>query len=107
MKVRNLTSNKGRKVPNQFELVGRSAFTDFDGNKIPSGDSFQSYDSMIAHRDCHGTLWLDRNYWDYSVTTSRWRNRFTRLSTEETKKGLKDGSIKLTDLNGYSCDKPI
>ena len=94
-----MTSSRGNPVPNQFILTGRGAFETFCGTKLGSGESFQSYRSMIAHRDYLGALWLDRDYWDYSVTTSKYRNQFTGLNTAETKRGIKDGSIQLVKLN--------
>jgi hypothetical protein len=59
---------------------------------------FQSYESMIAMRK-NGIIALDKTYWNYSVTTSKYRNMFTGLNTPDTKKAIKDGSIKLVDLN--------
>ena len=96
MKVSNMTSSKGDPVPNQLIID--------DGDF----EYFQSYNSMIARKDwtfrkgskqaC--TIELDERYWDYSRTTSKYRNQFTGLTTAETKAGIKDGSIILVDLNG-------
>jgi hypothetical protein len=98
--VENMTGRTGRAVPNQFiietqhETPGVLTWT------------FQSYETIIATYNvpgkdggAKGFLTLDRNKWDYSPTTSRYRNQFTGLTTAETKAGIKDGSIKLADLN--------
>ena len=62
-------------------------------------DVFQSYRSIIAQRFHDGRIILDRGKWDYSKTTSKWRNRFLDMSTKEIKAGIKNGSIELKDLN--------
>lgn len=86
MKVYNLTSPRGTVVPNQFEIH-------HDGKRY-----FQSYQSIIAVIE-DGKITLDSYYWDYSVTTSKYRNIFTGLTTEETKRLIKSGEIKLENLN--------
>ena len=100
MKVSNMTSSRGNAVPNQFIIS--DCVTDHSDWR---GQMFQSYDSAIAFRSYRnnagfdGTLYLDERYWDYSVTTSKYRNQFTGLTTAQTKAGINDGSIKLVDLN--------
>lgn len=86
MKVENMTSTNGNKVANQFIIR--------DGKRI----IFQSYDSTIAVIEC-GRITLDKNLWNCSRTTSKYRNMFTELTTEETKRGIKEGKILLDDLN--------
>lgn len=79
---------KARPVNNQFVI-----YTD-------KGKYFQSYDSIIAFTPEDSTpILLDKNYWDYSKTTSKYRNIFLGLTTEETKTLIKKGDIILTDLN--------
>ena len=91
MKVRSLISERsGNAVANQFVIE--------DGETT----WFQSYNSIIAKREfLNGALrlTLDCKYWDYSRTTARYRNQFTGLTTEETKKLIRNGEIKLEDLN--------
>jgi len=65
----------------------------------PEGTYFQSYDTVIAFQANDGTLTLDARRWDYSVTTSKYRNQFTGLTTKETQKRIASGDIKLADLN--------
>ena len=100
MKVSNMTSNKGNKIANQFIITdhGRGALGNFTERQ-----TFQSYDSVIAVT----TVWpdstkveLDSTYWDYSVTTSKYRNIFLNESKAETQKKIDSGEYILTNLNG-------
>ena len=85
--VQNMQSSRGNDIPNQFEI-----FT-------PEGRYFQSYDSVIAFIPRTGKIQLDRNKWDYSVTTGKYRNLFLRENKKETEKKIKTGEYELTDLN--------
>ena len=67
--------------------------------ETPKGDYFQSYHSIIAFKPNKGKLKLDSYYWDYSRTTSKYRNQFTGLDTKETKRAIKNKQIILTNLN--------
>ena len=63
---------------------------------------FQSYDSIIAIKDFNKTpmqITLDKNYWDYSQTTGKYRNIFLGMDKKETEKQIKQNIIKLKDLN--------
>ena len=100
MRVSNMESSRGNLVPNQFELTGLPAGTYYDGNeRLGSGNAFQSYSSMIAYVELGTRIYLDVNYWDYSRTTSKYRNAFLNMNTGEIKAGIKDGSIKLINLH--------
>ena len=101
MKVSNMLSSKGNPVPNQFIVSHQSI-----GECLYRGDMFQSYDTAIGFKAYHpergridGVVFLDRDSWDYSRTTAKYRNQFTGLTTAQTKAGIADGSIILTDLN--------
>ena len=85
--VRNMISPKGNFIPNQF--------------KIWNGDGryFQSYNSIIAFIDHNGNVFLDEYYWDYSRTTSKYRNLFLGEGTETIKHFVKTGKYKLKNLN--------
>ena len=63
------------------------------------GIYFQSYNTIIAFIDNQGKITLDVDKWDYSSTTSKYRNKFTGLTTQETKKKIESGEIQLADLN--------
>ena len=52
-------------------------------NDTYTGEVFQSYKSIIAMKafECGNTgnsykIFLDEQYWDYSVTTGKYRNQF-------------------------------
>jgi hypothetical protein len=100
IKIKNFLSKKSDKaVPNQFiiEEEGRGA----NGNFIRK-DTFQSYSSIIAIR----TVWndrtdivLDKNDWNYSKTTSKYRNEFLGENTKTTKEKIKNGTYTLDNLN--------
>lgn len=99
MKVENMKSDRtGKAVANQFVIM------DNEHNAV----WFQSYASMIARIDnSNGILFLDKNKWDYSVTTAKYRNAFVATyfnskyaSAEGIKEGIKDGKIIMTELNG-------
>ena len=94
-----MTSSRGNYVPNQFiiEEEGHGA----NGNFI-SKKTFQSYGSVIAVK----TEWfnyteviLDETYWNYSVTTGKYRNQFLGENKAETQKKINSGVYKLEDLN--------
>ena len=86
VKVNNLRNGNGNKVANQFVI------------KTKDGEFFQSYGTIIAGYTKDGLV-FDKDYWNYSRTTSRHRNNFTGLDTPETKKKIKAGEIKLMQMN--------
>ncbi len=66
---------------------------------INGGESvFQSYDSIIA-RKIFDVVDLDSVYWNYSKTTSKYRNQFLGETTKETQAKINSGEYTLTDLN--------
>ena len=87
MKVSNMQSNSGNKIANQFEILTDTA------------RFFQSYNSIIAKIDYDNNITLDSHYWDYSKTTSKYRNMFLNMTTNDIKKDIKLGNIKLDNLN--------
>lgn len=62
------------------------------------GTFFQSYSSMIAAKTLEGIL-LDKNYWDYSKTTGKYRNLFLGEDKKATESKIKSGEYKLVNLN--------
>jgi hypothetical protein len=60
---------------------------------------FSSYNSVIVCIDENGTMTMDKNKWNFSTTTAKYRNQFTGLTTKETEKQIKDCLIVLVDLN--------
>lgn len=70
-----------------------------DSLKLPrKGDMFQSYESNIAFKT-YPTVYLDKTYWDYSVTTGKYRNIFLGEKKADTQKKIDSGEYILTDLN--------
>jgi len=86
MKVSNITNSNGNKVPNQFLITGDGDIT------------FQSYKSTIL-KITGGQVYLDSYYWDYSKTTSKYRNQVLRETTKETQAKINSGEYILTELN--------
>ena len=88
MKVQNMTSSNGNKVPNQFIIDS--------GNKTV----FQSYTTIVAVNE-NGKITLDSNALEYSNTTLKYLKQF--LNTNESKKSLyekiESGFYQVEDLN--------
>jgi hypothetical protein len=87
-KVTNMTSKKGNQVPNQFRI------TESNGDEY-----FQSYKSIIVKRS-EGKITLDDYFWDYSKTTSKYRNDFLGEGVAQTRSKIASGEYKLANLNG-------
>lgn len=91
MKIQNMTSNKGNKIANQFIITNDNE------------EYFQSYKSIIAKKVLMNNqffmVYLDKTYWDYSVTTGKYRNIFLNETKKETEKKIKNGTYILTNLN--------
>ena len=86
-KVRQMTSVRSEKpVANQFII-----HTD-------EGTYFQSYQSVIAFRANDGRITLDSYYWEYSPTTSKYRNQFLGEGIADTRAKIESGEYKLADL---------
>lgn len=67
-----------------------------DGSEI----TFQSYDSVICKLiPKRGEILLDEKYWDYSRTTSKYRDQFLGETKKETEAKIKSGEYILTNLN--------
>lgn len=92
IKVSNMESPRtGTPVANQFVI------------DTPEMQIFQSYSTVIAIKTFgYGKtagLVLDEDAWEYSVTTAKYRNIFTGLTTKETRDRVKSGEIRLAKLN--------
>lgn len=59
---------------------------------------FQSYDSIIAIKEGKMVV-LDKEDWDYSRTTGKYRNKFLNENKETTEKKIKTGEYYIADLN--------
>ena len=92
IKVRNMQSNNGNTIANQFIIATVNG-------KIRQ-TIFQSYQSLIGIKCFHTRkTFLDKNFWDYSVTTGKYRNQFLNETKKETEAKIKSGEYKLVDLN--------
>jgi len=90
MKIIQMKNGKGGIVKNQFII-----FT-------PEAKFFQSYETIIVKTDFEDgkrRVTLDENAWNYSKTTSKYRNQFLGTTTKETEKRIKTGEYILADLN--------
>lgn len=88
MKVRNMTSDKGNAIANQFIITTNTGVS-----------IFQSYNNIIAKIASFGKVFLDGYYWNYSKTTSKYRNIFLGETTKETQAKIDSGEYILTNLN--------
>jgi hypothetical protein len=87
IKVENMRSVNYNKVPNQFVI------------QTDDGLYFQSYSTVIAFKPLKGKIQLDKDSWDYSVTTGKYRNQFLGETKKETEAKIKSGEYELMDLN--------
>jgi hypothetical protein len=90
MKTVSQMYKSGKAIPNQFIIYSEE------------GEYFQSYNSIIAFKPNLGKIVLDKNYWDYSATTGKYRNQFLNETVSETRTKIADGSYELQNLNGGS-----
>lgn len=68
--------------------------------RTETSEIFQSYSSVIAVKDLEtGKIQLDEKYWDYSVTTSKYRNQFLGEDKKTTEAKIKSGEYILVNLN--------
>ncbi|KKL49350.1 hypothetical protein LCGC14_2316400 [marine sediment metagenome] len=105
MKVSNMISSRGKKVANQFVIHSVSLLIKdavlgsdgFVGHK--TGVMFQSYETYIAFKSYEGQIYLDLNNWNYSQTTSTYRNIFLGETSKETQAKIDSGEYILANLN--------
>lgn len=88
VRTRNMIGNAGDPVKNQFII------------ETAEGTFFQSYRTVIAFRAYNGKIYLDRQSWDCSITTGKYRNKFLGEDKRETERKIKNGTYELIDLNG-------
>lgn len=94
IRVFSIQSSNGNDVPNQFIIKEYNK----QGDII--SETFQSYNSIIAKRDfLTGKVEIDKQYWNYSRTTGKYRNMFLIEDTKETQKKINSGEYKFTNLN--------
>lgn len=90
LNVKNMESPRSnRPVANQFIIETEEA------------TYFQSYSTLIAVKQ-YGKTFLDKNSWDYSVTTLKYLKEFLGLqmySKKDLERMIKDGQLWLVNLN--------
>ena len=99
-------ANPINKNPNQIVIT--SVFS-IDGYPRTVREFFQSYGKTIAmkitsyKKGCdyyHSQkTYIDKNYWDYSTTTGRYRNIYLAEPKRKTYKKIKSGEYILENLN--------
>ena len=92
MKVQNMTSARWNTIANQFIINDKGE------------EYFQSYESIIAKKS-QGKIYLDEYFWDYSVTTGKYRNDFLGEKKIDTQRKIDSGEYILTDLNKWGIMK--
>lgn len=75
------------KRPNQFLIT------------TPDGHYFQSYESIIAFRDNNNKIFLDKNFWNFSTTTGKYRNIFLNENKKLTMDKIENNTYSLVNLN--------
>lgn len=86
----NVTNEWG--VPNQYVVITKA------------GKLFQSYNTNIALITKEGQVVLDKNSWDCSVTTGKYRNKFLGEDKKITQKKIDSGEYLLADINNESYE---
>ena len=93
IKANNVISERGNPITNQIIITDTKKET----------ETFQSYNSIIAvkgwTKDGKRKVTLDDYFWNYSRTTSKYRNTFLGENTDRTRQKIKEGIYKLTNLN--------
>lgn len=87
VRVENMLSPRtGKPIANQFLITTDNA------------TYFQSYNTVIAVKSGHNII-LDRDSWDYSVTTGKYRNQFLGETKKITQAKIDSGVYQLANLN--------
>ena len=92
--VEQMTSRSGNVVPNQVilsDMTGRT-FVSY-GSKIVYQSKDRASDGLPLE------IIVDEDYWDYSRTTGKYRNEFMNMGVQDVRKYIKEGRIKLGNLN--------
>lgn len=83
------------------ELIGPNHFV----IKIKNRRYLQSYDTIIAgiiDTEDKKLIYLDKDNWNYSKSTARWRNKFLEMTNAEVNIGVVQGKFIMKDLNNKS-----
>ena len=100
MKVENMKSPRtGRAIPNQFIIVSGEGVGRVYGRYVEEFQSYYTTIVRITRAEGEMLVELDRDKWDCSRTTSRYRNIFLDEKIADTRAKIKSGEYILTDLN--------
>lgn len=74
-------------VHNQYEI------------STSEGIFFQSYDKIIAFISKNSKIILDKNYYNYSKTTSKYLNIFLNIDNKTKNDFIKNNEVEFKNLN--------
>lgn len=80
-------------IPKVESLANNQYIIDYMGFTI-----LQSYNKTVAIQ-FKNQIYLDRYYWNYSKTTSKYVSRFLRMGIKEIKEKINSGEFKLEKFN--------
>lgn len=81
-----------------MRLIKKNSTGSYNEYSTDDGTILKSYSVFVAKKT-RGQVQLDEKYWDYSNTTARHVGKFFNSNTKEIRKMIKDGIIKLVNLN--------
>lgn len=103
----NIPTVKNMESPRTNKPVANQYIIEIDKTPMSGNctEVFQSYQSIIAIREkftankLNRQVTLDKTYWNYSRTTSKYRSIFLNESTKETQQKIDSGEYTLANLN--------
>jgi hypothetical protein len=108
MNVQNMTSSNGNKVANQFVITNddkEQYYQSYNSIIVKIGHDIIDKNDGITVKGVSINTYLDKKYWNFSNTTSKYRNKFLNETTKETIAKIKSGEYKLVDLNAEPISK--
>lgn len=113
--VQNFVSERsGKPISNQFILDARNVTLTFKQAQgdltnpykadngdcqhiVSSGEIFQSYRSNVAFISYRGQKFINRKFYKYSNTTSKYLAKFFNSNSKEIEKDITNGNIRLCE----------
>jgi hypothetical protein len=108
MNVQNMTSSNGNKVANQFVITNddkEQYYQSYNSIIVKIGHDIIDKNDGITVKGVSINTYLDKKYWNFSNTTSKYRNKFLNETTKQTIAKIKSGEYKLVDLNAEPISK--
>jgi hypothetical protein len=102
MNVQNMTSSNGNKVANQFVITNddkEQYYQSYNSIIVKIGHDIIDKNDGITVKGVSINTYLDKKFWNFSNTTSKYRNKFLNETTKQTIAKIKSGEYKLIDLN--------